>query len=165
TLDGENWEQIGEAPVGAHSFVDYAFTSVRHGVMLGGNNGGFFVTNDGGRHWQNVGPCQITVRLQGLAQRQDCYPLKLQMFSSSSGLAITSWRSPEAPNATTFAIFRTGNGGQSWDYVVPSFHNGGNLDIFFTDLNHGVAVFDDRTYVTADGGRNWHALLSGSPET
>lgn len=160
TLDGQNWEQIGEA-----GFVDYAFTSVRHGLALKGNNWGFFVTNDGGRHWQHVADCQITVRIQGLPQTQTCYFLKLQMLSANSGLAFTSWRSPEAPNSTSLAIFRTDNGGQTWSYVVPAFHDGGDLDIFFTDLEHGVAVFNTRTYVTADGGRNWHALLSGGPDT
>ena len=166
TMDGENWEQVGQGLAPGSGFVDYAFTSVRHGVALGGNMGGFFATNDGGRHWQHVGPCQITVRIQGLAQTQDCYPLKLQMLTANSGLAITSWRSPEAPNSTSLAVFRTDNGGQSWTYVVPTFHEGGDLDIFFTDLEHGVAVFNsDKTYLTADGGRNWHALLSGAADT
>lgn len=161
TLDGENWDQIGQGLAPGSTFIDYAFTSVSHGLALGGNMGGFFVTNDGGRHWQNVGPCQITVSIQGLPQSQTCYPLKLQMLSSASGLAFTTWRSPDAPNATSLAIFRTDNGGQSWTYVVPAFHEGGNVDIFFTDLNHGVAAFEHKTYITADGGRNWHALLSG----
>lgn len=166
TVDSENWEQVGQGLAPGSGFVDYAFTSVRHGVALGGNMGGFYVTNDGGRHWQHVGPCQITVRIQGLPQKQDCYPLKVQMLSASSGLAITSWRSPEAPNSTSLAVFRTDNGGQSWTYVVPTFHEGGDLDIFFTDLDHGVAVFNnDKTYVTADGGRNWHTLLSGAADT
>ena len=161
TLDGENWDQIAQGLAPGSGFIDYAFTSVSHGLALGGNMGGFFITNDGGRHWQNVGPCQITVSIQGLPQTQTCYPLKLQMLSSTSGLAFTTWRSPDAPNAITLAIFRTDNGGQSWSYVVPAFHEGGNVDIFFTDLNHGVAAFDHKTYITADGGRNWRALLSG----
>jgi len=166
TLDGENWEQIGQGLAPGSGFVDYAFTSVRHGIALGGNMGGFFATNDGGRHWQHVGPCQITVRIQGLAQTQDCYPLKLQMLTANSGLAITSWRNPEAPNSTSLAVFRTDNGGQSWTYVVPTFHEGGDVDIFFIDLEHGVAVFNnDKTYVTTDGGKNWHALLSGAADT
>lgn len=165
TMDGENWEQIGQQPAPGSGFIDYAFSSVRHGIALGGNMGGFFVTNDGGRHWQNVGPCQITVRIQGLAQTQDCWFIKLQMLSAHSALAFTHWRSPEAPNATSLAIFRTDNGGQSWTYVVPPFHDGGELDIFFTDLNHGVVVFDTRTYITDDGGRNFHALLSGGAAT
>jgi photosystem II stability/assembly factor-like uncharacterized protein len=39
TMDGENWEQIGQQP-GAE-FIDYAFTSVRHGIALGGEHGRF----------------------------------------------------------------------------------------------------------------------------
>src|SRR5581483_3398939 len=59
TVDGENWEQVGQQPAPGSGFVDYAFTSVRHGIALGGNMGGFYVTEDGGGHWQNVAPCKV----------------------------------------------------------------------------------------------------------
>src|SRR5579884_3420732 len=68
TIDGENWEQIGEQPAPGSGFVDYAFTSVRHGIALGGNMGGFYVTEDGGAHWRNVGPCRFSATVQGLPQ-------------------------------------------------------------------------------------------------
>lgn len=155
TMDGENWQQIGQAPVGAHSFVDYAFTSVRHGILLGGNNSGFYFTNDGGRHWQNV-PCVIRATLQGLARTEGCYVAKLQMLSAQSGYALVRW-------SGGIAFLRTDDGGEHWTSIVNDVSECCGPEFFFTNLNHGVMVFNNgKTYITDDGARTWHALLSGS---
>ncbi|MFL6438661.1 MAG: WD40/YVTN/BNR-like repeat-containing protein [Terriglobales bacterium] len=154
TMDGENWEQIGQQP-GAE-FIDYAFTSVRHGIALGANMGGFYVTNDGGRHWQNVAPCQVHATVQGLARTEDCRVRKLQMLSSRSGYATADWSGGTA-------FLRTDDAGGHWTSIANNLSDCCGPDFFFIDLEHGVLLFNNgKTYLTSDGARTWHALLSGS---
>ena len=162
TLDGENWQEIGKQPVGS-GFVDYAFTSVRHGIMLGGNNGGFFVTNDGGRHWQSTGPCQFTTNFQGLTRTFPCHFMKLQMISARVGYTFATWSNPEEPNASSIVMFATNDAGEHWTPIPPTLRDCCGPDVFFLDVNHGVVLYNDgKTYLTSDGGRNWRVLLSGS---
>ena len=156
TLDGQNWEKVrGSFPPGVYA-IDYTFTSVRHGILLGSNNGGFYVTNDGGRHWQQISPCQLTASVQGLTRTEDCHVRKLQMLSAREGYALVDW-------SQGFALMRTDDAGQNWHSIVPDVSDCCGPDAFFTDLNHGVLLFNNgRTYVTENGGRNWRALLSGN---
>jgi len=163
TLDGQNWDQVnGEFPRGIH-VVDYTFTSVRHGILLGSNNSGIFVTNDGGRHWQLASPCQFSATVQGLSQREYCHFTKLQMLSARLGYVLATWSSPEAPNAGSIVLLRTEDAGEHWTPVVPDLHDCCGPDGFFTDVNHGVILYNNgKTYLTSDGGQNWHVLLSGS---
>jgi photosystem II stability/assembly factor-like uncharacterized protein len=165
TRDGQNWEQVsGSFPPGT-PVVDYAFTSETHGILLGGNGDAFYISNDGGGHWQSVGPCQLSVTVQGLAQTEGCHFIKLQMLSPRSGYALAQWSSPEAPNATSIAVFRTDNEGEHWSYVVPELRDCCGPDSFFTNMNHGILLFNNgKTYITADGGKNWHSLLSAAVE-
>jgi photosystem II stability/assembly factor-like uncharacterized protein len=156
TMDGEAWEQIGQQPAPGSGFVDYGFTSVRHGIALGGNMGGFYVTNDGGRHWVNVSPCKVQARVQGLARIEDCRVKKLQMLSSRSGYAVADW-------SGGLAFLRTDDGGEHWTSVVNNVSDCCGPDFFFTDLDHGIMVFNNgKTYLTADGAKTWRALISGS---
>jgi photosystem II stability/assembly factor-like uncharacterized protein len=155
TMDGENWEQIGQQPAPGSGFVDYAFTSLRHGIALGGNMGGFYVTNDAGRHWVNVTSCKVHATVQGLPRTEDCRVKKLQMLSIRSGYASAEW-------SGGIVFLRTDDGGEHWTSIVNDVSTGWP-DFFFTDLNHGVMVSNNgKTYVTDDGARSWHALLSSS---
>jgi len=160
TMDGENWEQVAEIP----GEDDYTFVSVRRGILLRGNMGGFNVTDDGGRHWRKVAPCRFATTVQGLPQSPACFFIKLQMLSARVGYVFAGWRSPEAPNSTTIVLFRTDDAGEHWNYNVTAVR-GGRPDGYFIDAEHGVLVFQDKTYITSDGGRNWRALLSGGVVT
>lgn len=161
TADGQKWEEVnGKFPPGV-PVLDYAFTSANHGILLGGNGDAFYVTNDGGQQWQTVIPCQLSVNVQGLAQTPNCHFIKLQMLSPSSGLALAWWSSTQDER---LVIFRTDDAGAHWNFVVPDVKDSRYADAFFTDLKHGVLVFnnDARTCVTNDGGKSWHILVSGN---
>lgn len=158
TLDGQNWDKVnGQFPPGV-PVLDYAFTSVQHGILLGGNADAFYVTDDGGRNWRTVAPCRFTASIQGLAQTQGCHFSKLQMLSAGSGLALAWSSGPDM-----LVVFRTDDAGGHWSYVVPEVRHSRYADMFFTDLNHGTLFFgdDQETYITSDAGRSWRGLLSG----
>jgi photosystem II stability/assembly factor-like uncharacterized protein len=156
TLDGQNWEEVqGSFPPGVYA-LDYVFTSVRHGILLGSNNGGFYVTNDGGRHWQPVAPCRLSATVQGLTRIEDCRVRKLQMLSARAGYALVDW-------SQGIAFLRTNDAGEHWQSIVPDVTDCCGPDVFFTDLNHGVLFYNNgKTYVTDNGGKNWRALLSAT---
>jgi photosystem II stability/assembly factor-like uncharacterized protein len=161
TADGQKWEEVnGKFPPGV-PVIDYAFTSANHGILLGGNADAFYVTNDGGQQWQSVKPCEVSAAVQGLAQTTNCHFIKLQMLSPSSGLALAWWSSTQDER---LVIFRTDDAGGHWSYVVPEVKDSRYADAFFTDLKHGVLVFnnDAKTCVTDDGGKSWHTLVSDS---
>jgi photosystem II stability/assembly factor-like uncharacterized protein len=161
TADGQKWEEVnGKFPAGV-PVLDYAFTSASHGILLGGNGDAFYVTNDGGQQWQTVTPCQLSANVQGLAQTPNCHFIKLQMLSPSSGLALAWWSSTQDER---LVIFRTDDAGSHWSYVLPDVKDSRYADAFFTDLKHGVLVFnnDQKTCVTDDGGKSWHILVSGN---
>ena len=156
TMDGENWMQIGQQPEPGSGFVDYGFTSVRHGIALGGNMGGFYVTNDGGRHWRNVAHCKLTANVQGLTRTEDCRVNRLQMLSAQQGYAMVDW-------SQGIAFMRTDDGGEHWSAIVPNVSDCCQPEFFLSDLNHGVLLYNNgKTYLTSDGAKTWHGLLSGS---
>ncbi|MGH9409882.1 MAG: WD40/YVTN/BNR-like repeat-containing protein [Vicinamibacterales bacterium] len=159
TMDGQNWDEVkGEFPRGV-PVLDYAFTSVDHGILLGGNGDAFYVTEDGGGHWTSVGPCRLNATVQGLAQTPSCHFIQLQMFSDRSGLALAWW---DAGANEQLVLFRTDDAGAHWSNVVPDVIDSRYVQMFFTDLNHGVLLFSDmKTCVTSDGGKTWRTLLSG----
>lgn len=99
--------------------------------------------------------------MDGLAQTPNCHFIKLQMLSERSGIAMAWWASSKDD---VLAFFRTDDAGEHWTSVVPNVTDSRYASACFTDLNRGVLVFnnDGRTYVTADGGKNWHALLATS---
>lgn len=156
TLDGQNWEEVdGKFPPGVN-VLDYAFTSVRHGILLGSNMGGFYVTNDGGRHWEHAAPCELSATVQGLTRLESCRVNKLQMLSARLGYAMAGW-------SGGIVFLRTDDAGGHWTSVVPNVKDCCEPDFFFIDSDRGVLLFNNgKTYLTSDGGRNWRALLSGN---
>lgn len=161
TNDGQNWDLVNASFPPGVPVLDFAFTSEQHGIMLGGNGDAFYVTNDGGQHWQSAGSCQLNVTVEGLAQTPNCHFIKLQMFSARSGVALAWWGSSKDD---VLVFFHTDDAGEHWSYAIPDVTDSRYASAFFTDQNHGVLVFnnDGRTYTTADGGKKWHALLATS---
>src|SRR5207248_9890913 len=85
-----------------------------------------------------------------------CRGQELPMPTSRSGYAAADWGGGTA-------FLRTDDGGEHWTSIVNDISECCGPDFFFTDLNHGVMAFNNgKTYVTDDGARTWHALLSGS---
>jgi photosystem II stability/assembly factor-like uncharacterized protein len=158
TTDGENWSELGDSPRGV---VDLIFTSAQHGILLANGSkeyyrGGVFLTQDAGKRWSPQMECKITTTVQGLAHNDECWFIRLQVLSPKSLYALA------ADNSDSLALFHSADEGRTWKYNVLPFKGNREHDFFFADDNNGVIVFhgDGKTYVTEDGGQNWHMLLA-----
>src|SRR5207253_945487 len=60
-LDGKEWKDVGTV---AQHRGDYRFVSSLVGFVT---SRGILRTKDGGRHWQQVHPCKMTVEINGLS--------------------------------------------------------------------------------------------------
>lgn len=123
--------------------------------------GTVYRTGDGGMQWYDVTPAGVT---------SDTIPSTYFLDSSQAWVAIAS---PVASGSTSFTVYRTQDGGQTWDQSEPiSIVGGGPSSIDFVDPQHGwlmaslgagmsheaVAI-----YRTTDGGMHWQqvSLTSG----
>jgi hypothetical protein len=130
---------------------------------FGGQN--VYRTFDGGAHWQDATPPGISTG-----------PFTTAYFLDASHAWIAAGPPPSGesgPVSTTFTVFRSQDGGQTWEPSEPVAISGGGPGVFsFPDPQHGwimaslgaamsheaVAVFR-----TTDGGMHWEqvSLTSG----
>jgi len=108
------------------------------------------VTADGGSHWRNVTP-------PGFAPAMD----RLNYFFdvTHAWVALTPAQFNNAPGTATLAVFRTADGGVSWQRGTLQFSDGTPTELDFIDAIHGWMVLQNNRgiaiYGTVDGGATW----------
>ncbi len=122
-------------------------------------------TFDGGVHWGDVSPAGM-----GAGTFASAY------FLDASHAWVASAPPPSGesgPNSTTFTVFRTQDGGETWEESEPVTISGGGPGVFsFPDDQHGwmmaslgVAMSHEAVAIlrTTDGGMHWGqvSLTSG----
>ncbi|MCF8564598.1 hypothetical protein LLE49_07545 [Alicyclobacillus tolerans] len=110
-------------------------------------------TTDGAKTWKNVTPKEISPSS------------KLETYSYSLG-KNHFWLAVTTDTQTVIQIYRTSNGGQTWN--MTQIHDVGYpMHLSFTDVNHGwlslmqgAAAGSEREsiYQTQDGGTTWHKI-------
>ena len=154
TDDGETWTPVGS--IQTH-YTDYTFTSVLHGIVAGptGENGVLELTDDGGNTWKRVATCEAETEVGGLTKRIGCDFLSLSFPVPATGYAVGS--SSGLPNG--FVLFKTTDGGVSWQHSVVKTEEGRAENVFFVDEKTGYVRigYPDRgiLYRTTDGGQTW----------
>src|SRR5437660_9122627 len=66
-LEGKEWKDVGTV---AQHRGNYRFVSSQVGFVT--SRAGISRTEDGGRHWQPIHPCQMTVEVNGLSRNLAC---------------------------------------------------------------------------------------------
>jgi photosystem II stability/assembly factor-like uncharacterized protein len=146
-LDGKEWTDAGTV---AQHRGDYLFTSAQAGFVT--SRDGILRTQDGGRHWQPVYPCQMKVEVNGLSRNLTCEFAKLFFLNERVGWAISN----AGASGTGFVIARTQDGGATWEssVVLPG-EDPREGSIYFTDENHGALLTGGKFFYSADGGKTW----------
>ncbi len=161
---GRNWQIVHRPPDFWGSIVHVYFLDTDVGFMR--NNNGWYKSGDGGQTWLPfVTPLSSSGRLSDV-----------QFINRSTGwIAGAALRSPSreelkwsrVPNVPrhllddvtgkvlTPIIYRTDDGGKTWQVQrVPS--SLGNIeDISFKDSDHGVALSGPSAFHTRNGGKTW----------
>jgi photosystem II stability/assembly factor-like uncharacterized protein len=113
------------------------------------------VTGDGGARWTNVTPPGYPLD----ADRSEYF-----LDANYAWVAVSPplWQTLGGP--TTMTVFRTSDGGRSWQRSSFSVSSGSPAQLFFVDTEHGWLATQARNsdgtggsgaYRTMDGGRNW----------
>ncbi len=121
----------------------------------------FLYTSDGGLHWKDVTPRGITLTTGTVHMALD---------------ASTAWLAVPAADPTKTNIYRTSDGGQSWQSSVVTSGDGNLIiaQITFVSAQDGWILFNqggiggaERAVVmrTADGGKTWKELSSVLPSS
>jgi len=158
TVDGQNWEVVGKIP---DYYYDYLFTSPTTGVMS--SSGRIQRTVDGGRTWNPVFTCRISLQTNGLTQDVECTPQSLHFPNAQVGYFVAYYGS-------STILGKTLDGGETWrvSLVLPE-EGGKEGEVFFLDENTGfLLIGNGNVYATGDGGQSWHQLpgvyIGGRPQ-
>src|ERR1700682_4927034 len=158
-MDGKEWKDVGTV---AQHRGDYRFTSAQVGFVTSG--AGIMRTQDGGRSWQPVYRCQMTVEVKGLSRNLRCEFAKLFFLNDRTGWAISN----AGAEGTGFVIARTQDGGGTWEssLVLPG-EDPREGSIYFTDENHGALLTGGKFFYSTDGGKTWTGAtgqIGGKPD-
>jgi photosystem II stability/assembly factor-like uncharacterized protein len=138
---GAHWETIFDPTV--RRFAAIAMRNQQTGSAVN-NAGQAWRTEDAGRHWNLISGA-------GPADDGISSPRQLIFLDDAHGLLIDA-----------FAIWRTGDGGWSWEHVWSMQNTSGTWQpkrISCIDGRHcWVASSEGLVHRTADGGRSWQAL-------
>jgi photosystem II stability/assembly factor-like uncharacterized protein len=148
TDDGQSWSPVGTV---AQHRGDFRFTSRDTGFVAAGKT--ILRTEDGGKNWDPVYQCNVSVEVNGLTRNMECSFDKLDFVDASTGYAVSSGLDGGA--GSVFA--KTTDGGATWaaTVILPG-ENAGEGALCFVDANAGVLrVLNGKMFRTADGGKTW----------
>jgi hypothetical protein len=154
TTDGETWEPVGTVH---SSYRDYFFTTQTEGVFT--VNDEIYRTTDGGATWNPPYNCQVRVEVDGLTRAMKCEMERMHFPSATTGFAIAY---VSTSRSDLSAILKTADGGNTWNLAgLVTGDNAREGSIFFTDENNGVVrTKRGKSWITADGGQTWKALIA-----
>ena len=146
-LEGKEWKDVGTV---AQHRGDYRFVSEQVGFVT--SSEGIVRTEDGGRHWKPVYPCQMTAEVNGLSRKLTCEFARLFFLNERIGWAVSN----AGASGTGFVLAKTQDGGATWEssVVLPG-EDPREGSIYFTDENHGSLLSGGKFFYSADSGKTW----------
>jgi photosystem II stability/assembly factor-like uncharacterized protein len=151
------------------SINDFAISTARRGVFWTvSSNGQIYNTMDGGTHWNNV---------SNVAEAKDVNFGTIEAGHSDANTAYLSGRlrstgKPGDPDANVPLIWRTHDGGKTWNKIVnglPSDQPTGSwVNVLREDPKQQGLLFagtETTVYVSFDDGENWQSLRQNLPST
>ena len=174
---GDHWRKIspdltahpGKPPLpnpkGVHhgdALVALSPSTVQAGVIWSGsNNGVLYVTEDGGKHWQDVTPPNTSMHAEVEVQASH--------FNPSEAYAAVS---DDATGDYSPHIYRTLNSGKSWQSIVTGLPadepTGSFVRVVREDQRKQGLLFaatESSVYVSFDDGNHWQSLRLNLPTT
>jgi photosystem II stability/assembly factor-like uncharacterized protein len=146
-LDGKEWKDVGTV---AQHRGDYRFVSEKVGFET--TRAGIMRTQDGGRRWQQVYPCQMKAEVNGLTRNLTCEFAKLFFLNEQVGWAISN----AGAGGAGFLLAKTQDAGTTWtSAVVLPGEDPREGSIFFTDEKHGSLLTGGKFFYSNDGGKTW----------
>jgi photosystem II stability/assembly factor-like uncharacterized protein len=148
TDDGQNWSPVGTV---GQNRGDFQFTSRDTGFVTAGN--AILRTQDGGKTWQPVYQCNVSVEVNGLARNMQCSLDKLDFVDGATGYAVSA----RLDGGAGSVLAKTTDGGATWvaTVILPG-EDAREGALRFVDANVGVLrVAGAKMFRTADGGSTW----------
>ena len=164
TVDGESWEDLGQAPQYIH---ELAMSSPTDGVAAGYLGMGsvpstLLKTRDGGKTWKPVVQCSVKAMVGGLNREIGCDVGRIQFVTPSVGYLVAKTKCV-GPCEYPPILAKTEDGGETWRFFIGPGDPDvvGATDLFFTDENTGIVrTTDGKLSRTTDGGQTWKGLLA-----
>ena len=160
TTDGQNWSPVGTLP---QHRGDYQFVSPEIGLVAAARS--ILRTEDAGRSWMPVYPCQAKIEVNGLTQEVGCEFEKLYFVDEARGYAISRSLGPGAG----LLLARTTDGGITWQsHVVLPGEDGKEGAIHFSAGGIGrLRTINGKMFYSADDGSTWTGAsgeINGKPD-
>jgi photosystem II stability/assembly factor-like uncharacterized protein len=134
-----------------------AASPLEHGVLWAGtSNGAVQRTMDDGVSWQNVTPAEFTGRMS------------FEALEASHFDVNTAYAALEIRNDSTPFIYRTRDGGKSWQKITDGLQPGWGARVVREDpVRKGLlyAGTENAVYVSFDDGDHWQSLQLNFPTT
>ena len=141
TDSGTTWNSQINIP--SSSLSDIFFLDANTGFAGGGNGGSIFLsTTNGGLTWNAVYDTLVSIR-------------RIQFINENIGYILSTiegWYSP-------FLIYKTEDGGETWNIKLETGDWPGLYDMYFWDADNGIAV-GRAVFRTTDGGETWTDTLT-----
>jgi hypothetical protein len=113
-------------------------------------SGGWMSTKDGGKSWT----------------RTDLfYPAVSITFPSPQIGFLTTVYHDDWDGVQRFSLFKTVDGGETWNNALTSFAKSGNLKVEFANDSVGYVYQDDYIFSTTNGGTTWTTALANGTVT
>lgn len=126
---------------------DAFFINSLKGWVVPRNNGGIYITTDGGKQWE-------------LQSDSDKRFLKSIRFVNESEGWAAGWGHTDKSPERFAVLLRTTDSGRNWSEVETGIKERFFERVLFHDPAHGWLVARDNIYATQDGGKTWQLVLS-----